>query len=152
MLNKSLCTAPTFTLAFPWASVVTLARAVHGAGPVGNRLHTSVVNVWFGIVPLKVIVASAAFITILPLPGAWPVVCWIPAVIVPAGSNADWKLLPAVSVPVAPKSTPLVCTSWNCPVIVPFSAKVKLAFASPAALVVSEAILLQLSRFGFACG
>ena len=105
-----------------------------------------------GVVPLNEIVASVPFITMVPLPGALPVVCWMPPVTVAAGSNAEWKLPPTVSVPVTANWAPFVCTIWNCPEKVPLPGNVKFTLTFPFASVVSDVTLEQLGRLGSACG
>lgn len=100
-------------LALPSASVVMLARDWHG--DAWNRLHTAVLKVWFAVVPVRVMCAVVPFTTMAPLPGAKPVVCCMPPVIVAAGSSADWKDIPEDPVDVAPTKVLFVSMSANIP-------------------------------------
>lgn len=75
--------------------------------------------------------AVVPFMTTFPLPGACPVVCWMPPVIVAAGSSAEWKESPEDPVPEAancPKSGAWIS---KMPANAPFCETVKFALAEP---------------------
>ena len=126
---------PTFALAFPCASVVILASAAHGPG---NRPHTAVLNVWLGNAPVSVIWAVVPVTAAVPIPGEFPVVCWIPPVTVAAGSSADLKLIPVEEVAVTAVGVPLASVIWKLPENVPLKGKIKPKLAAPLELAVKE--------------
>jgi hypothetical protein len=81
------------------------------------------------------------FTTAVPMPGEFPVVCWIPPVTVPAGSSADLKFVPLEAVAVAASWFPLLSLIWNIPENVPFNGKMNPKFAAPLASLVKDVTL-----------
>ena len=135
MLDAAGGIVPTSALALPCASVVIVASAAHGPG---NRLHTAVLNVWFGNAPVNVRWAVVPVTAAVPIPGEFPVVCWIPPVTVAAGSSADLKLVPVEEVAVTALGVPLASVSLKTPENVPLKGKIKLKLAAPLELEVKE--------------
>lgn len=76
--------------------------------------------------------------TAVPLPGEFPVVCWIPPVMVAAGSSADLKFTPEEAVAVAASWFPLPSVIWKTPENVPFMGKINPKLAAPVASLVKE--------------
>lgn len=115
-----------------------------GVHPVVERPHAAVVNVWLGVVPLKVMCAVGKVKVTLPLPGAWPVTVPMPLVTVPAGSSGELKALVAMAGPDAANAPERASLNWKSPANVPGCGKVKFTVPAPFASVVNEARFRQL--------
>src|SRR5690242_2080138 len=82
-----------------------------------------------------------------PLPGALPVICPMPPVIVPAGNIADWKFSPPVAPDAVYTSASVLSPFTNAmkfPANVPFAGNVRFTGGLPLALAVYVATVKQL--------
>ena|SRR5579871_3279351 len=131
---------PTSALALPCASVVIFAIGVH---PLTAPVHAAVVNVWFGVVPVKLMCAVGQLKVTLPLPGAWPVTVPMPPVTVPAGSSRELKALASMARASTAKPPEKASVTWKAPANVPDCGKVKFTVPAPCVSLVNEARFRQ---------